>query len=371
METIFPNYDNCLTNVTNSILKYFDINPYHKTLKELDQKLNQKEYKNIVLILYDGMGSNLLNRNLDKNSFLNEHKIKDINSVFPSTTVASTTSVLSGLNPCEHGWLGWDLYFKNEEKIVTMFLNTIKDTNIVASDVNLANKYYPYKSIIELINEKYQAYKLMPFGETCYENLENMNERIIQLTKQEGKKFIYAYCDEPDHTMHDLGTNHEDVVDLFKTINNSTEKLCESLKDTLVIVIADHGHLNCESITLSNYPDIFNLLEKDISIESRACSFFIKENAQEEFRRLFHQYFSNDFKLYSKKEVIEKQLFGTGRLHKNFEDSLGDFLAIAISNKYFRYNEDSVKLTSMHAGITKDEVQVPLIVIEKEGGLYV
>lgn len=35
MQIIYPDYENSLTNLTNSILKYFDITLYHKTLKEL------------------------------------------------------------------------------------------------------------------------------------------------------------------------------------------------------------------------------------------------------------------------------------------------------------------------------------------------
>ena len=35
MQIIYPDYENSLTNLTNSILKYFDMTPYHKTLKEL------------------------------------------------------------------------------------------------------------------------------------------------------------------------------------------------------------------------------------------------------------------------------------------------------------------------------------------------
>ena len=45
---------------------------------------------------------------------------KNIDAVFPPT------SVLSGLNPIEHVWLGWDLYFREIDEVVTMFLNTKK-----------------------------------------------------------------------------------------------------------------------------------------------------------------------------------------------------------------------------------------------------
>lgn len=365
MKVIYPDYEKCLTNLTNSILKYFDITPYHKTLKELDRVLEENNYDNIVLIIYDGMGSNILSKNLNETSFLRNHKIEDIKAVFPPTTTASTTTLLSGLNPCEHGWLGWDLYFKCLDETVTMFLNTKKDTEILVSEENIAHKYFSYSNIIDLINEKYKAYQLMPFGNNAYKNLDDLNNRIINLCKDKRKKFIYAYYDEPDHTTHIEGTDSNITVKLYEEIDKSTKELYEKLKDTntLVIVTADHGHINSKDITLSDYKDIFSLLKHDISIEGRACAFFIKDDKHKEFEQLFNEYFKDDFILYTKEEVIKNKLFGRGRENKYFKDSLGDYLAVAISNKYFRYNENSVKYTSMHAGLTEDEILVPLIII--------
>ena len=66
MKTIYPDYNNCLTNVTNSLFKHYGIETYHETLKELDEILERNTYKNIVYMLYDGMGANLLKRNLNK-----------------------------------------------------------------------------------------------------------------------------------------------------------------------------------------------------------------------------------------------------------------------------------------------------------------
>ena len=368
MKIIYPDYDKCLTNLTNSILKYFDITPYHKTLKELDKVLEESNYDNIILLIYDGMGSNILSRNLNENSFLRKHKIEDIKAIFPPTTTASTTTLLSGLNPCEHGWLGWDLYFKWLDETVTMFLNTKKDTDILVSEENMSQKYFSYSSIIDLINEKYKAFKLMPFGDNAYNDLADLNNKVINLCKEKGKKFIYAYYDEPDHTTHNEGTDSNITVKLYEEIDKSTKELYEKLKDTntLVIVTADHGHINSKDITLSDYKDIFNLLKHDVSIEGRACAFFIKEGKSQEFEQLFNKYFKDDFILYTKEEVIKNKLFGSGRENKYFKDSLGDYLAVAITNKYFRYNENSVKLTSMHAGLTEDEMLVPLIIIGKE-----
>ncbi len=362
MKIIFPDYHNSLVNITNSILKYYDVKSFHNSLAELDEILNEKDYQNIVLMLYDGMGSNIMDKNLPLNSFFRSNKIKDINAVFPPTTTASTTSVLTGLYPNEHGWLGWDLYFKDIDKTVTMFKNTIKDTNEVAASFSLAHKYYPYNSIIELIASKVKAVSLYPFGENGYSDLNNMFTRIEELCKTNEKTFIYAYHDEPDYSMHEFGTKNIKIKELFKRIDSGTKKLCETLKNTLVIVIADHGHIDSEGITLSEYKDFIATLKRDISIEGRACNFFVKENQKEIFENLFQKYFGEYFKLYKKEEVINKKLFGIGVNHAKFSDALGDYLAVATKNKYFRFKENSINFKSMHAGITEDEVLVPLIV---------
>lgn len=361
MKHFFPDYENCLTNVTNSLLKYYGLETYHSTLKELDDALKEKDYKNVVLILYDGMGSNLLKRNLKETDFLNTHKVKDINAVFPPTTTASTTAVLSGLNPNEHGWLGWDLYFKQIDKVVTMFLNTYKDTEIPVPIENIGRKYYHYDNILKKINTKVNAVGLFPFKEVLYQDIEEMDNKILEVCNNDQKNFIYAYYEDPDHTMHMTGTDSKDTKEVFKLINDTTEELCKKLKDTLVIVIADHGHINSEAITLKEYPDVFDCLARDVSIEPRATSFKIKEGKEKEFEKLFKKYFGKDFLLLNHKEVVEKQIFGTGENHKYFEDAIGDYVSVAISNKYFRYDENGKEFTSMHAGITEDEVLVPLI----------
>lgn len=366
MKTIYPDYNNCLTNVTNSILKHYGIKTYHKTFPELDEVLESHNYKNIVYILCDGMGANLLKRNLKETDFFNKNKLKDIHAIFPPTTTASTTSVLSGKNPNEHGWLGWDLYFEDLDKTVTMFLNTIKDTTTKVSEKSISEETYPYENIVTKISSKVNSYILYPFGENPYQDLDDMHNKILNICNNGERNFIYAYSDEPDHTIHEVGTDAKETIELFKTMNDKTEKLCDKLKDTLFILVADHGHLNCEPITLCEYQDIFNLLRQTTSIESRACAFFIKNGEEKHFEELFNKYFSEDFILLSKEEVIKNQIFGPGENNNHFENVIGDYLAIATSNKFFRYDENSINLKSMHAGITEDEILVPLILVKKE-----
>ena len=103
-------------------------------------------------------------------------------------------------------------------------------------------------------------------------------------------------------------------------------------------------------------------LTRNTSIEPRAVNFFIQSEKKEEFEILFKKYFSNDFDLYDKEDIIISKLFGDGEENEIFRDSLGDYLAIAKTDKTILYIGSEV-LKSQHAGYTDDEIYVPLIVI--------
>lgn len=103
------NYKECLTNLTCSIRKYFELDYKHNTLDYIDKLLEEKQPKNVVVIPFDGMGSRILDRTLSKSDFLIKQKYKEITTVFPATTTAATTSMQTGLNPIEHGYLGWNM----------------------------------------------------------------------------------------------------------------------------------------------------------------------------------------------------------------------------------------------------------------------
>lgn len=371
MKFIYPNYQKSIVNVTNSILNHFGIQTFHSTLEILDKNLSEREYKNVILLLYDGMGSRLLENKLDKDDFLIKNKIDDISSTFPATTTAATTSVITGLNPCEHGWLGWNLYFEPLDKTVTMYLNTIKDTEIQVSEEKVASKYFPYTDIFELINKSNNAtaYYVSPFGGLMYKNLDlnAMHQKITYLTKTPGRKFIYGYFTDPDYNMHEVGTKNSKIDTIFKDINNNTEEFCNNLDDSIIIIIADHGHNDVEYLYFEDYPELYNMLKRDTSLEGRACNLYIKAKFKNEFRNEFNKQFEKDFYLMTKKEILDQKMFGEGTPNPLFDSCIGDYIALAKSNKALREKRDGEpELKSNHAGLTEQEMYVPLIIIKKK-----
>ncbi len=73
--------------------------------------LAEHQWNQIVVLLIDGMGSRLLKPNWKRTVFCGRISSKEVTTVYPSTTSAATTSVLSGKSPAENGWIGWHQYF--------------------------------------------------------------------------------------------------------------------------------------------------------------------------------------------------------------------------------------------------------------------
>ena len=188
---IYPDYKNNIVNIAGSIEKYFDLKSEVSSLGEIDEVLNTYKPKNVVVILFDGMGYNLINEKLP-NTFLVNNIVKKVISTCPSTTTSATTSIMTGKYPCTHGYLGWDMYYKNENAFVTMFTNIYKDGD-KEYPFNIAEKYFSYKTITDRIleNGKYHSKIVFPikYEETYKEIFPYYSENF----KNEYSKFEENY----------------------------------------------------------------------------------------------------------------------------------------------------------------------------------
>jgi arylsulfatase A-like enzyme len=377
MKVMYPDYDNSLLTVASSILTHYGIRAGHKTLPYLDYSLNWN-FRNVVLLVFDGMGSGILERHLKKDTFLCKQKGLNISSVFPPTTTAATTTLHTGLTPAEHGWLGWCLYFEEIGANVELFTNELRGVRVdgkgvQAADYNVAWRYMPYESAVKLIAEKHadvDAAFIAPYMEKNDTDLDWLCGKIKERCKKGGRNFTAAYWDDPDITAHMYGTDSGEVRDVMAEINKAIEKLAKSLEktDTLLIITADHGLVDTEWRYISDYPSISECLLRPISMEPRAVNFFVRDGMKERFAAEFNGVFRDDFILFTRDEVLEKGLFGSGTPHKRTETTLGDFVSAAVGGVSIATARPTHRqpYKAHHAGLTEGEMLVPLIVIERE-----
>lgn len=364
-----PDYDNSLVNLSNSILKHFNVKPLHNTVPEIDKIMENKRH--VVVFLFDGMGQYIINTHLKEDGLFRQNVATTITSTFPPTTVAATSAFLSAEYPIESGWLGWVQYFKNIDANVKVFKNINTVTKEHMPLPLLLEEVSPYTSIIKRINEgnnkeiahMLQGAPLDPSFSSKYLSL--FVKKAFKTVKKEDEGFVYAYWNKPDKILHEKGVYHHKSKRYVKKIERVIKRYAKKNKDVLTIIIADHGFHDVTYLSLDDYPDLKDCCIRPFSLEGRACNFFIKEDRKEEFETLFNKYLGDKFELYSKENYIRDGLFGKKVPNEVVDGFLGDFVAVAIKEYSLEYKTGFSHLKAHHAGGTKEEMLVDVIAINK------
>ncbi len=369
-------YDNSILNLSNSILKHYGVETSYATLSDLDSILSHGK-RNIVLMIFDGMGTAVLDKHLSPDSFLRQHVVRPIRSVFPPTTTAATNTFYSAEPPAVHGWLGWMCLFKQYDAIVELFRNTdfYKENT---PDMPPIRELLPYTHIFEkihaVVGDSVKTTKIFPkkIKSDGVETLDEMKERLLQLSREKGCHFTICYWTEPDHFMHHHGATAPEVANILMDINALVQNLSETLEDTVIIVSADHGMMDVEKeIYIDDYPEMLECLAYPLSLEDRTISVFLKPNMEETFLRGFNAYLKDNFAIFSREEVFANNLFGKGEFSHQACEFVGDYVIISTAGVSLRQRLANgalqKPLLGTHAGLTPDEMNVPLIIVKHEG----
>lgn len=380
MDIKLPDYDHSILNTITSILKHYNVATHYSSLKTLDEKL-EKNYKNVVLIILDGLGECIL-KNISPNNFFVSNEVDCITSVFPSTTTAALTTYYTGKPPYETGWIAWSQYFKEYGRAIDMLpkKESYRGDCLDDAKINVFESIVNYETIfykIESASPNVKAYEIMPSysdrraRRTIHaDTFSEITENIEMLCNNNDKNFIMAYCDNPDGIMHKFGTDSVEAQEFIISVEKQIEKMCNNLKDTLVIISADHGHLNIENPhSILDYPELLECLYMPPSFEARTLTFWVKENMKNIFEERFNKLFKDEFWLMTKEDFLDKhKLLGYGNKHPKIDDFVGNFVAISVSNSIIQIETSLTKekklKKSTHCGITKAEMEVPLIIYE-------
>lgn len=355
----------------NSIKKYFKLTTEHPSDEYVDFILENGKYKNVVVLLLDGFGVYNMNLCLKKNSFLQQKYLTTLQTCFPPTTVAATGMIETGLTPGENNRLGWEMYSPtSKKKFITFnyFDDNLSQVELLPDEkqaLNLKRFYHKFDNAIGLSVSK--------FGDVVVDSFEEQTLKIKELCEKNNKfgdtkMYLYAYCTEPDSTMHRYGVKSMLTKKVVRNLNSLIKKNLTNIEDTIIFITADHGHIDAEWVYLPDYPDIFSLIEGEPCIEVARCSSVkVKDGKQEEFKEKFIKTFSPYFSIYSHDEVFEKNLFENLKPISFGAKSIFDFVIVSNTEKCLAFDKEIMeKFKGVHAGNTKHELEVPLIVIDNK-----
>lgn len=366
---LMPDYTNSMVNLAASIQKYYGKESKYPTSFKLD-KYFDKEYKHVVFLILDGLGPYIIKNALKPGDILYDNLKETISAVFPPTTACAIPCSASGKLALETSWLGWENYIKELNRNIVLFTGE----NYVSKEptgINLKKTLMPYDEYFYSLGA--DAADLEPsFRPDGYKTFDDLLCALKKHISKNTKTFTYAYWGEPDSTLHLYGVNSLESKQVIKGLNDSITKHLDDIdEDTLIIITADHGHQNVINAKLYEYKELYSMLERMPSNEGRSLTFKVYKEKQSQFREKFEHYFSDYYDIYSKEEFLKLGFLGDASKYgynQRLDDFLGDFIAIANNELYFEYvdfNDKDFHFKSAHAGITKNEMETPLIIIKK------
>lgn len=363
---IKPDFHQNIVNISATLAEFLGCPNDKPILPDLAQVL-RAGYKNVVLLVLDGMGMYPIERNLAEGSFLRKNIKRVLTSVFPSTTTNATTSLQTNAYPMEHGWFGWSLYFEELHRAVDIFADVDSQTG-EPIEKGYVRRILPTVPFYRRTNTEYTTNVVVPSFWREEENRYVWNTpaelfaQIETVCRKEGKQFVYAYCTEPDSTMHRYGVSSSEAKGVIGALNDGAEALCRKLSNTLVLITADHGQIDIGgSFELYKDDALLSLLEWPPYLEARASAFKVKEGRDEAFKTMFCEKYGKDFALFSAKEMIAENYFGGGT-ENGHARLLGDYIAVGTTDKTMKLTPRSHDFKGHHTSLTA-EMLVPFIII--------
>ena len=389
---IFPEYNGKnFINIINSIKHNFGINDgitlENKKIKKI--LLNKEK---VVFILVDAFGWKFYKSVREDSKFFKEIRKRGIEekitSQFPSTTTAHVTSVITGKDVSTHGFFEWFTYDSKINEVFTPFLFDYEGKEEILPKDNLFKELKENglcSTIItpNYINNSYYSRELFKDGKVKgYDSVEEMFDILLQgIKKDKGKNFYYIYYPQIDSIGHEYGMSsykaYFEINNFIKALDNFYNNVLDKgVNEGIFILSADHGQMEIKDRIYLNelIPNIDEYMLKDSKGKSivpvgynRDMFLYIKKEFEIYVYELLKEKFKDKGEIYLVKDLIDKGVFINPS--ETFWSRMGNIVIIPYDGYgvwWFEKGKYEISLKGSHGGLTKDEMEIPLLIYNFE-----
>jgi len=355
----------------------------HPVLRELPPE-RLRAARNVVLFLVDGLGYNYIRRH-GPQGVLASRLAGRMTSVFPSTTASAITTTFTGLAPAEHGLTGWFTWFAEAGTLAAAlpFIPRAPGASLDSLGIrpdmiyrgaplfdSLADDPFVV-SFRPIVDSRYNQHFCGRARRLAYDDLAGLVSQTEAAVKSsERRKFVYTYYPQFDTTSHRYGVESPETTAVFAQIEAAFAGLMRRLSgtDTIVVLTADHGFIDCpaeKALDVADCPGLAALLARPLSGERRVAFCHVLPGKKAEFAARASDWLGGKADVLAGHVPLNEGWFGRGNLHPRIADRAGDFVLLMREPYTVRDwipGEPRHLHIGNHGGLSADEMYIPLVV---------
>ncbi len=206
-----------------------------------------REHERVAVVLLDAFGWAFVQRHAD-HPFLQRLEIELVASQFPSTTTAHLTTLYTGLPVAQHGLYEWLIYEPSLDTVINPlpFVGpdgplTIDPRVLVPGPTFFEQLDVPAR-ILQPTQIADGQYNRAAFAGATVDPYERFEDAVARLAATPG--LTHLYWDRIDATGHVYGPSSAK----FEAASVKALDALTALRDTFVVVTADHGQIDVGAI---------------------------------------------------------------------------------------------------------------------------
>lgn len=332
--------------------------------------------RSAVLLVIDGLGAISLRAHAGHARRLASGMAKkDVaSSVFPTTTAAALTSLLTGVFPGEHGLVGYRVRDPQRDVLV----NQLSDWDRAGID---ASSWQTAPTIFERARDSgHPAFVVgMPkYASTGFSaatlrgadfygavTAAERAEMAWSLAAEHPGSIVYCYMPEVDQAGHKFGIDSAQWVAALEDVDAALADAPR--RDVGVLITADHGMIDVPTHrqVVLEPTDGWHDGVRHIGGEPRMLHVYLEHDADAaEVRERWSGGLAQHADVVSRKQAIASGLFGAV-VTEDAAPRIGDFLVVARGNRAIydggAADQHSRGMIGQHGALTDEEWRVPLI----------
>ncbi len=401
-DAVYPFYDGySLVNIPGSICRWLGAPAFGQTLAADILDLYQQDYRQVILLVVDGMGLNTLEGAIRQaqqepdlavwGEMAAEGTLAPLTSIVPSTTTAALTSLWSGSTPAEHGVVGYEVWLKEYSLIANMIYHTPAS---FTGDIDSLRKtgfdpetFLPVPVLGTFLARNGVKSYAFQHRSIAFSGLSTMLLRGTEIyayrslsdlwvtldamldTRADERNYTYIYWGDLDEHSHRFGPADPRVALELAGFSRQLGHFMRARKkksgrgDTLLLITADHGHIHTPpdaSFELRHHPELMDCLVMTPSGEARLPYVYLRPGREQDFLGYLEATWPGQFPAVPAEQAIQAGLFGHRGVYEKLPNRVGDWIVFPQNGAYWWFGSRDNLLLGRHGGLSRTEMLIPL-----------